>query len=373
MPTLTRPTLVLTPAFDANNEHVFTFTVYGESAQIVANTLTIRNQTTNEVVYQEKQETFRYEHTVNAQELTNNVYYNATITTHDASGNSSPESIPIQFWCYTTPTIEFSNMPDNNVIPNASFAFQFLYEQVEGERLNAYVVNLYNSTQNLISTSGENFVTDGTPPYNGSYLFAGFEDSTTYYIEIVATTVEQTSVTTGLIEITVRYVQPDIFTLMELVNNCAGGYITVRSNMILIEGESNPDPPTYINNEEVDLREEGSWVNWDDGYSISGDFLTRIWFRDPTPYTELLRFSNADGQTISLRYMEGYENIEADDMKAYMEIWVYSATDLPYYIYSNYIDILPDSEYYNIWMTRKDNLYKLQLLPVTTTTDEGGN
>ena len=69
---LTKPTLISTPAFDATQEHTFTFAIYGSSPQIVANKLVIRNQTTNEIVYTEKQESFRYEHVVNADSLKNN-------------------------------------------------------------------------------------------------------------------------------------------------------------------------------------------------------------------------------------------------------------------------------------------------------------
>ena len=94
---LTRPTLLSQVAFDATQQQNFAFTVSGASAQIVANQLIIRNQKTNDIVYQEKQETFNFVHVVNAGELTNGTYYSATVSVFDAQGNQSPESIPIQF------------------------------------------------------------------------------------------------------------------------------------------------------------------------------------------------------------------------------------------------------------------------------------
>lgn len=115
---LTRPTLLSQVAFDATQQQNFTFTVSGTSAQIVANQLTIRNQETNDIVYQEKQETFNFVHTVNAGELTNGTYYNATVSVFDAQDNQSPESIPIQFWCYSTPSVIFTNIPVDNIITN---------------------------------------------------------------------------------------------------------------------------------------------------------------------------------------------------------------------------------------------------------------
>ena len=143
-------------------------------------------------------------------------------------------------------------------------------------------------------------------------------------------------------------------------NNCEEGYITLKSNIILIDGESNPSPPTYIDDKEVDLTGDGTWVEWNDGYSISGDFLARLWFRKPNPYAQIMQFSNTDGQTITLRYMQGYENVNAPDIQSYVELYVQSVNGYDYYIYSNYIDTLPDTSYYNVWLTRVNDIYQLQ-------------
>jgi len=361
---LTRPTLITVPSFDATQPYTFTFVVQSGSAQIVANQLTIRRQSDNQIVYDEKQETFKYEHIVNANKLTNGTYYNAVVSVFDADDNQSPTSIPIQFWCYSTPSITLTNIPTNNIITNASFNFTFAYAQNEGEALNSYVVNLYNAFQTQITTSGVVYAQNGTPPYNGNYLFAGFEDNTVYYIEILGTTVNGAIVSTGQIQFTVKYSRPDLFTLIELTNNCEEGYITLKSNIILIEGESNPSPPTYIDDKEVDLTQDESWVEWNDGYSISGDFLARLWFRKPNSYAQIMQFSNTDGQTITLSYMQGYENVNAPDIQSYVELHVQSVNGYDYYIYSNYIDTLPDTSYYNVWLTRVNDIYQPQLAAV---------
>lgn len=361
---LTRPTLLNVTAFDATQQQTFIFVVTGSTAQITANRLTIRNQKTNAIVYDEKQETFRYEHIVNANELTNNTYYNAVITVFDADDNESPASIPIQFWCYTTPIITFTNLPSGNIVTNASYTFEFTYTQNENEPLNSYTVNLYNASQTLISTSGTIYTDAGTPPYNGSYMFTGFDNNTAYYIEVVGITLEGTTVNTGLQQFNVEYKKPDVFTLLQLVNNCDGGYITITSNIVLIEGTSNPDPPTYIDNKEVDLTGDGSYVEWTDGYTISGDMLTRVWFRNPNPYSQILQFSNTNGQTITLKFMLGYENVEATDMEAYIEVYVNSALEnqANYYVFSNYVTPLADTEYYTIYLKRVNNIYQIELL-----------
>lgn len=359
---LTRPTLLNQVAFDATQEQTFGFAVTGASAQIVANQLTIRNQETNDVVYQEKQETFQYSHIVNANELTNGTYYTATVSVFDAEDNQSPESIPIQFWCYSTPTLTFTNIPTSGIVSNSSFTFEFQYTQEQNEPINSYVMNLFNSSQVQISTSGVQYADTGTPPFTGSYTFTGFDNSTVYFIQVTGTTIEGTVVSTPLQQFTVQYTRPDLFTLMELNNNCDEGYITIGSNITLIEGTSNPDPPTYINDQEVDLTQDGSWVQWNDGFNITGDMLARAWFRSPNEYTTLIQFSNTSGQTIKMNFMLGYESVESTELEAYVELYVTSVTGLSYYIYSNYVTPVADTDQYVVYLTRVNNIYSLQLL-----------
>lgn len=360
---LTRPVLIQPPAFDATKEYTFTFTVYSGD-QVVANRLVIRNNETNATVYDEKQETFRYEHIVNADELVNGTYYNAYLTTFNANGEESVASLTVQFWCYNDPVITFTNFPETGYVEAPSFNFEFTYTQAQNEPLNTYVVNLYNSSRELVSTSGNIYVQDGTPPYHANYLFTGFEDQSDYFVEVAGSTVEGTVITTGLQEFQVRYSRPDLFSLVELMNNCDEGYITLRSRIVLIDGSSNPDPPIFIDNEEVDVTGDGHYVEWTQGYSISGDFLARVWFRNPNPYSTLVTFSNTLGQTITIDYMLGYENINAPEMQSYFTVKVSSMEGYTYYIYSNYIDTLPETEYYCLWMKRVNNIYSIEVAQV---------
>lgn len=361
---LTKPTLLQVPAFDATEEFTFTFVIPSATSQIVANQLIIRDQETNQIVYQEKEEIFKYEHIVNANELKNNTYYNATLIIYDNEGNQSPASTPIQFWCYTTPTIEITNMPPNNLIQNSSFNFEFTYNQIEGESINSYIVNLYNNAGVLVTSSGTQYTVNGTPPFYGNYQITGMDNASAFSIEVIGTTINNTIVSTGQISFTVQYQRPDLFTLVELTNNCEEGYISIRSNIILIEGESNPDPPIFINNQEVDLTNPEHWVKWTQGYKITGNYLARLWLRNPNPYSQILQFTNELGQTVTLYYMEGYENVEAPEMQSYFELHVSSIEGMEYYIFSNFIDILPDNEYYNVWLTQENGFYQLQIAKV---------
>ena len=67
---LTTPILYSVSAFDATQAQVFNFNILGGN-QVVANTLTIKNNATLATVYSETQTTFKFEHILPANTLTN--------------------------------------------------------------------------------------------------------------------------------------------------------------------------------------------------------------------------------------------------------------------------------------------------------------
>lgn len=275
---LTTPTLMQQNAFDATQAHVFTFNVYSGS-QITGSKLTIKNNATLETVYDGTVTSYAFEHTVPANTLTNGVYYQASIQTMDAQGNFSPASNIIQFYCYSTPTLVFNNIPTANIIPSASFAFEVKYNQAEGEALDSYVFNLYTTAGTLISTSGRLYNTTTTVPTVFAYTFSGFNNGEDYVVEVNAVTVEGTQITTGKKTVFVQYSQPGMFSSLYLTNNCKNGYITVQANVIGINGESDPTPPNYktISGETAALLEGDQYVQWTEGYEIPENYTLRIW------------------------------------------------------------------------------------------------
>ena len=349
---LTTPILYSVSAFDATQAQIFTF-VSISGSQVVANTLTIKDNATLTTVYSATETTFKFTHTLPANTLTNGTYYQATLTTKDAQGNESNASAPIQFYCYSQPSFEISNMPSGNVITNSSFAFTVTYNQAQGETLNAYVFNLYSASGALISTSNTMYNTDKSLPLNISYLFSGFEDNASYSIEVTGVTANGTQITTGRISFTTNYTAPDTFSFLFLTNNCKGGYITIESNVIGIDGITNPAEPIYIDGKEIDLREEGSYVQWVKGYEIDGNWTMRLWGRDYKPNKEIFRFSNADGDIITIVYC-------TDDTQCWYEMrCVHSGDFWGYIIESTHIAIPTEEEQLFCWLRRIDNLYDL--------------
>lgn len=351
---LTTPILYTVSAFDAIQEQAFNFNVLGGN-QVVANTLTIKNNATLATVYSATQNTYKFIHTLPANTLTNGTYYQATLTTKDAQGNKSSPSAPIQFYCYSQPMFEISNMPSGNVITNSNFAFTVTYNQAQGEILNAYVFNLYSASGTLISTSNTMYNTDTSLPLSISYLFSGFEDKTSYSIEVTGVTTNGTQITTGRIPFTTDYTKPDMFSSLLLTNNCKGGYITIKSNIIGINGISNPETPIYIDNKEIDLRETGSYVEWVEGYTVTDNWTMRLWGRDFTPNSEIFRFSNINGDIIIIEYHANATQCWFE-LKAKHNDWLWG-----YVAESARIALPSETEQVFCWLRRINNLYDLRI------------
>lgn len=350
---LTTPILYSIPAFDATKEQVFTFAVVGGS-QVTQNTLTIKDNATLTTVYSQTQTTYRFEHTLPANTLSNGNYYQATLTTKDAQGEESSPSAPIQFYCFSQPSFSITNMPLGNVVTNSSFAFNVTYNQAQGEILNAYVFNLYSASGALISTSGTLYNTDATLPLTISYLFSGFEDRASYSVEVTGVTANGTQITTGRIGFTTSYTTPDTFSFLFLTNNCQGGYITIESNIIGIDGDTGDTEPIYIDGKEIDLRKDGSYVQWTNGYTINGNWTMRLWGREFKSGKEIFRFSNVDGDIIYITY-------ETDDTQCWFEMRaVHVGDSWGYTCESDHISQPSTGEQLFCWLRRVDNLFDLK-------------
>ena len=360
---LTTPILYTVSAFDKNDSKQFNFFVRGGD-QVGANRLTIETNPSSglpQQVYSQIQSTYSFTHVLPANILTNGVSYQAYVQTYAATDTNfqqpSTASNIIQFTCYSTPTLIFTNVTSGGQIQNSNYTFIARYSQNEGEILNAYVFNLYDSSSVLISTSGNLYNTSSVIPTDVSYNFNGFENNTQYYIEVNGVTANGTNITTGKIRFTVDYIAPVVYSLFYLTNNCSEGYITIRSNVQNIQGISYPDPPTYINDSEVDLHSvQGSYVEWNDNYIVPDNYTLRLWGRNFTPNSEILSMYNSDGANIKLYYCvdEMFEN-------AWLLLTVTNPSWLhSYIIESNRISYPSANTGTMVWLRCVDNIYELE-------------
>lgn len=285
---LTQPIINPIAAFDATQNHVVTFLAIG-GAQVVGNRIVISDNQTGKTVYDNRVITMQLAHTIPANTLTNGGYYNVVIYTIDSANNFSQASVPVPFYCYSQPTLTINNIPASSTIENGTYTFQGSYAQQENEILNSYQFILYDSNKTVLSQSDVIYYSSND---SLSYTFVGMSNDTSYYIELKGQTVNNTEITTGLLYFTVRYSQPASFAIVDLVNDCENGFIQISSNIVAIDGKSNPEPPIYIDDKEVDLREPDSWVRWDEGFNIKDDFTMRVWGRDFNDFEPIITLSN---------------------------------------------------------------------------------
>lgn len=253
---LTQPILNSIAAFDATQEHIFSFISIGGD-QVLGSQLTIYDNETGAQVYQGNYTSFKFEHPLAAGTLTNGKYYNATISTINNASEFSEPSNPVAFYCYTAPVLTITNIPASGTIEQSNYTFQGNYVQAEGELLNGYQYTLYDSNKEQISQSA--ILYDGLY----QYTFSGMANDTSYYVELSGSTINNTPVSSGLLLFTIRYIQPASFAICDLVNNCQNGFIQISSNIVSIDGKSEPDPPKYIDNKEVDLTGEDISIEQD--------------------------------------------------------------------------------------------------------------
>lgn len=351
---LTRPILYNVSAFDATEEHIFYFNVIGGD-QVTKNQLTIINQNTNEIVYQQTQTTFAFRHVVAANTLTNGQYYSASLITYNVLDESSTSSLSIQFYCYTNPSFEFTNIPFGNVISNSNYVFELTYNQTEGELLNSCTINLYDVQQSLITTSGIIYIgSSSTVPTVVSHTFSNLQDNTFYYIQATGQTSQGTEIITDLVAFSVIYTEPSIFSIINLTNNCKGGYIIIQSNLSEIPGRSNPYPPIFVDeNTAIDLRGNGAYVIWDVGFDITTDFTASLWGRNFNTNSNIITFTNQNGNEVIINYRKNIEN------KFYAELFV-KENNIIYYLYTNPI-IVEGTDSLQIWFRRIQGLYEIGL------------
>ena len=360
---LQKPIIDSIAAFDATTSHIIAFAVNGGD-EVVANRAVIKLGSTNEIVYDDTITTSSFQHTLPANTLSNGNYYTVQIQTFNSVDTASPLSSPVSFYCYTTPQFSFSNLPTGNVLENAEYSFSLYYNQSEGEMLNTYTVNVYDSSQNIIWTNNIKYVgANGLPPSYFITKVAGFEDSNSYYIRAIGQTEQLTQLDTGYILLTTNFSARNIYTQLLLENNTCDGYISITSNLISLDGVANPDPPIYINDEEIDLTSQGSYVTWENSFAVYDAYTARIWLRDMNTDSIILTFYNANDPNQNLTLYEREEEISGTTY-IYIEAYYTGEQGITGYIYSNRIAKPSSSDLLMIWVQKYAGMYDLSIAEV---------
>lgn len=361
---MVKPIALTKNAFDATNNEVFSFTSSGGN-QIVKNKITIRKNSDNSIIYTNTQETFAFNQIVPSGALTNGEYYNYFFNTYDVNNNESPASNIVPFYCYTQPTLTFTNISNNDTIESSNYLFTIEYNQIQGELLDGLKFVLYDINGSVLSESTTLYSTN-TPPIQLSYSFDGMGNNTSYQIQVIGSTINGTLIASSKLTFEVRYENPAVYTKLDLENKCNDGYVQIRSNLIFIDGESNPIPPTYIEDKAVDLSNIESWVQWMEGYEIPQDFILQIWM-NPVLLGEFCRLWNKSSLTNNIKIELSRDIFEGQsDLK---DCFVLNGeyNGIQTLVQSNIVGLLNNLSEIIVWIKKVGNIYSLFLDVVSTT------
>ena len=211
------------------------------------------------------------------EQFKNGKQYQATITVFDKDGVQSDPSDPVTFWCFTEPVLKITNEDVlNGIITMSSLYLNFYYQQTEGETLSEYYVELYDENRHILLSSSIYYGSSSEEYLE--YRIEGLLNNHTYYVNVNARTAHGIEVSTGLVQFSVKYDKMGAGALVSL-KDLGNGNVSIGSNFKIIDTNSNPEEPTYINNEEIDLRDPDNWVNFFDGFEVSGNYEMKIAMR----------------------------------------------------------------------------------------------
>lgn len=277
-----KPVLYLIQSFDKNEGTTIKFSWLGNLP--VSNTLRIKDNTTNEVIYEVTQTTMRLEHTISSKNnLDNGTLYNASIKVTDSNNSDSEWSDVLLFYCFTTPTFSI-NIEQEQIIQAQTYGVEITYEQPEGELLQSYRAIVYNSNNEIIYDSNLRYILD-------TIRITNLQDNGDYSILVTGTTINGMNLSTGLIYFSADFIKSEAYFVCELQNMYDTGGVYIKSNIVSVEGYSDEEV-IYINNDIADLT--NNVVHFDEGFSINGDFALMIKGEQFEIDSQILKLSGND-------------------------------------------------------------------------------
>lgn len=261
--TLPTPSIVSVNVFDAKYSKDVEFYYIGN--QPIKNRAIVIDNETLETVYDSTIDTLKLIHTIPENTLVNGKQYTIQIQVFDSDNNESDLSDPILFYCYSTPYFDIENIPE--VYKAASIEVTLFYSQVEGETLKSYQYILYDN--NKIAISKSEILYD----YGNSHIFYGLDNNRTYYIQCVGETTHGFSLNTEYKLVNVVYDTIPSDMLVQLENHKNSGYISLDTNMIVIDYELENDNYS-LENGVLTLFDNS--LTYKDGFNIDGDFALFI-------------------------------------------------------------------------------------------------
>lgn len=280
---MAKPILYAVSPFDADKDYIFKFKYSGNQA--VGHTIVIKNNATSAVVYEHNEAnpvvSQVLEHKLAGGTLENGVTYSVQIAVIDNKGAMSEYSTTVVFACLSTPVFAFITPTANQEVNNIVLETKLDYSQAQGEVLNSYYVVLYDTNHQLIHQSETFYDTAEL-----GYTLDGLENGKTYYVKAFGETIQGVKIETSDIQFTVEYIRPAAFSAVQAENNWLAGTITVKSNLMLVEGKYDGET-VYRDNDKIYLM-DGTPVVFDEAFEIGPNFSLQFKIDDFNPGQHIL-------------------------------------------------------------------------------------
>lgn len=314
-------------AFDANYDREFKYYWQAGNNQSVANTLIIKDNDTNEIVYNSKQETLLLRHILPANTLQNGKTYNVSIQVFDKDNNPSILSDQLIFKCYTTPTLSL-NIMNEQIVNSPSYLFQINYSQPEGEELQYYSLELYDANKQKLYNTGAKYNIES------GITLTDFIDNNSYYIKAYGQTINHMEIETDLILFHVEYITPELYSYMTVENRDLYGDMQFTSYLTSIEGHGVNGDPVFVDAEYVDAV-NGTSIKFDENFVINNGILSLVG-KEFILNKPFLIMRNNKYHTMTFTWRNGIFKQENDIEKWYVELQCLDGKVESYYI-SNFI------------------------------------
>lgn len=348
---MAKPIIETVATFDATLEHSISFTF--SAFQIAKIQGIVKNNDTGTVVYDQTQTTWQARFVIPKDTLINGVSYNIVIRCFDINNNPSDYSSAILFMCRSTPTISIGNLVSGQEISTASYELTLNYLQAQNDILNSYIVKLYNSGRSQIYSSGTIYDTTSL-----TYVISNLSNLQAYYVEVVVETVNKMTASTGLVGFTVKYIAPEMWYALELNNVPETGSIRAKSNLLILDGVSNPPSPTYVDNTKIDLTAPGTYVEYNHGFALSRDFTINYKLQNLQNNRVILKVSNSD-TVLTLTYITAKFN--GSTITTSFVRLTDSTNGNCYFANSNYLSNINDTANVSLFIQKINGAYAIHL------------
>lgn len=315
---------------NANEDNDISFTVVGGD-MVYHNELCITdNADSVTVVYDRKNTTFDFVHTIPSGSLTNGKEYQLKLRTYNENNQYSEWSNLVLMKTMSPISLSIENIVDGQVNTQNPL-FVATYSQAENIKVSSYRYILYKKGT-VIDSSDEIF------SENIQYQFRGLENKETYTIQLIVKNVNgQEKIITQ--DFYCTYIQTRLNAILKTSMDREEGSVKLETYIRQIIGYlTSGDKVTYINGEEADLH--NSVVTYDEYncFYLDNDWTLQMWARDLEDNCKLIKIYNKYGYTILSKYknvffLSSYMNEELIYERHYsISGDIYSTDDLYFYI-----------------------------------------